>query len=142
MDSAKTVRLYRRVGKEGSSLVVSMHKTLERMLGQVFHEYHRSGGQSGDLGQEVANLTLYSDGESTLQLYVVSDDNTNGFSICISVIGELRGAQGEEAMSFLRACDLVSSHSSFKERTPGFHAFADYLEELYTIPRNGPFAVR
>lgn len=140
MGETKIVKLYRRLDKGNDETVALIHECLIRAMPRVFQEIHFAGGQDGDLGEEMAELTIHSNRRDSIQLYVVVDDNTSGYSTCLSVILLLSGDPPAKIVELLDSLEFVSSHSSFKDRPRAFHSFAGYLDEPYVVPRLGPFA--
>ncbi len=140
MANTTKIKLYGRVGRGGGRLLDMMQKAFDDTLGQVYLESHQSRLQNGEPVVETASLIVYGNCESTLQFYLVTDDRTK--LIHVSILGELSGPSGDKIQRFLCDVDDVTTLSPSMERSPGPHAFAEYLEEPYTIPRNGPFAVR
>ena len=138
---------YRMLGK-GSGLFADQVRTfLETALHKTRGEFRMSGGQSGDMHKETAQLDTYStECDGFVQLYTVTDDNTSGHSLTVSVINGLVESSPfrEVLLDWLRAQEFVTSHSSFRDRPLGeaIKSFKPYLESPYHVAPISPFVNR
>lgn len=136
----KVEKYYLITDKKG--MAGKIRKLLNDHWYRVSGEYHKSGGRSGDLGEEVAEFDEYVSPceEGSAQLYTVKDDSVNGYAELISVLLKLPGKSEErsELVSFLEKNHFVSDHTSFKERPFGYKSFMDYLDSEHS--HQSPFA--
>lgn len=134
-------RLYICVSKEQKGLIPTVREYLEKHFHKVLSDWRRNGGDSGDLGEEVAQLEQYrlSNG-ANLQLYTVLDHNTNGYAELISILfPELSTKETDDLVAFLDGHGFVSNHKHLRERPFGYKSFEPYLDDWYHAGRVKPF---
>lgn len=103
---------------------------------RVYAEFHEAAGQSDDLRSEIAELEIYNiRGVGSVWIYSLTDNNTSGFALSLSVLTQLVPHEflkiSERLPNFLDERGFVASYSSFKERPHSFHSFQDFLDEPY-----------
>jgi hypothetical protein len=109
---------------------------------KVFSEWRRSGGDSGALGVEIAQLDQYRplDTSAQIQIYTVVDDSCNGFAEFVSVMLTHKHTDEVRAfIVFLEANDFVTNHKNLRSRPSGFKCFDPYLDEWYQSGKVRPF---
>ncbi len=137
----KPSRLYICVPREKKGIIAVVRKYFNEHFHKVFSEWHRNGGGSGDLGEEVAQLDMYRIWNGAhLQLYTVLDHNTNGYAELLSVLLPEEATEPVEALiTFLEGHDFVTSHTHLRERPFGFKCFEPYLDQWYIHQSKKPF---
>src|SRR5689334_9013770 len=118
--SPRIEKRYLIVGRERKNLEGEVRTFLASLFKCTYTERRVSGGQSGDLYEETAQIDTFSDGNSTIQLYVMCDHSTFGYAISFSVLTNIDPSreQHDKLFAFLDAHEFVNRYSSFKDR-PG-----------------------
>jgi hypothetical protein len=105
-----------------------------------------SGGKDGDMHQETAEWNLfYAGSDGRVELYTVTDDSTNGYCECISVICCSLDEESEKVQklrAYLEKHDFVNKYTSFEKRPFGYKSFVGYLSNPYRPSREYPFATQ
>ena len=146
--SAKVQKMYICVGKEGKGFVAKVTSFISSLARECYSEQHVSGGDSGDLCEEVATVRSYTMENGWIQLYTVTDDSVNGYGECVSVLWEPpdeiepRFSSWPKFLKFLDENDFVSKHKSLKARPDGWKSFASYLDEHFVRPDKAPFTTK
>lgn len=141
----KIKKMYICVGKDQKGFAQSVTDFINSLARQSHCEQHISGGGSGDLHQETATITTYHMEDGWIQLYTVTDDSTNGYGECVSVLWEPptkideKFSSWPEFVEFLDEHDFVPKHKSLKERPEGWKSFASYLDSEFSRPSIAPF---
>lgn len=152
-----SVKRYFRTGREGTDLLAAIRRFLQEEL-NLYREcavYQKSGGRSGDLGEEVMEYEEWmqesglglggSFGGGGVVLYSVVDHTANGYAHLFSVIIALpeKGALTDRLLAFLDEHDFVAKYRSFADRPLWSHHYCGYLDEWLSLPNlHGAFKYR
>ncbi|MDB5266302.1 MAG: hypothetical protein JWN89_117 [Parcubacteria group bacterium] len=134
--------LYVCAGKSDKGIIGKVRTYVEKKFHKVFSEWHRSGGGSGDLSEEIAQLDSYRlFNGAQFQLYTVLDHNTNGYAEFVSVLLPHKHTdEVRELVKHLVELDFVTSHKNLRERPYGYKCHDAYLNEYYRESGKKPFS--
>ncbi len=134
------------VSKDLAGIIEAVREYFEKSYYKSLSEWRMSGGRSGDLYRETAQLDQYDllNG-SAIQLYTVRDDNTNGYAELVSIFPSQlffnkTDGEAEKLMKFLTPFCFVRNHQHLRERPfPHNNYFDSYLDEWYEPKSTKPF---